>query len=583
LKRFIVLFSFILLLVPLQKTFAAEADVLSGITPYYGDPNTPQVATTMPLHFAAYSNRVAFFTLQETSDINRLVFRTDKNAVKFEFWDSNKVLINSYTQSTTSPTVDVTVSISIKGVKYVVARAASGGHSSDVTKLEAWADAPIYHEEVKAFYLTTTYNAASLQWQPPATNPDYTGSKIYRNGVLLTTVSKINTSYIDETVSEKTAYTYKITSLYSDGFETAGIQKNSTTAEAPVPEPPQKPPGNVTEVKVNPYYNKIKLSWVLPTDNNFKNVKIYRDTVQPTSFLQKIFTGSTAHAASTPIFETNGTYFNDLSVQPKTEYEYTLTTISDQGLESNGVTVQTTTTAEPTPQIENGIFKEQGNGDYLISWDKPTEGTVKILVGNETYKTVSASAKTYTIPKADLKYNKLGDPVISMQPIGTFGTEGAAITYTGSKITMPFNVDDLLSSGMALLLLVSPFILFTLAFLLVPKFRKLIYATLEKYRSNGSSEKREILGERRFQTEEKEKHEGKEYLKKRERIEREQRQKKEVKIKSDKEPRERTMKPRERIGKNSKLIRVEKELRTTREPRENTRQPRKPRGRREAR
>lgn len=52
------------------------------------------------------------------------------------------------------------------------------------------------------------------------------------------------------------------------------------------------------------------------------------------------------------------------------------------------------------------------------------------------------------------------------------GATGAAIDFSG--VTLPFSVNDLVSSGMGLVGIISTFVLLGLAFVFVPKFITLI-------------------------------------------------------------------------------------------------------------
>src|SRR5690606_30948654 len=106
---------------------------------------------------------------------------------------------------------------------------------------------------------------------------------------------------------------------------------------------------------------------------------------------------SSTTGATTKIFETNGTYFNDLTVEPKTTYDYRLTT-TDGYTETSGVDITTTTPAAPVPEMGGVVVEPQPNGDYLYKWETPAAGQVKIIVGGEEYTTVPAEDKQLLIP-----------------------------------------------------------------------------------------------------------------------------------------------------------------------------------------
>ncbi|MGD6940955.1 hypothetical protein ACQCT6_02805 [Cytobacillus gottheilii] len=344
----------------------------------------------------------------------------------------------------------------------------------------------INHQEISKLSLDPSYDNVSISFSIPTDNPDFIGTRINRNGQLLTTLGKNETKFIDTEVSADTNYTYEVKARYSDGHITPGMTKSIQTLSPP---PPPKPAGDVDNVVVKADYDRVNLSWHLPEQDHLHHVNIYRDTIAEESFFKNMFGGSVTYAASTPIFETNGTYFNDLSVEPETKYEYTLKTESDEGLESGGVTVQTKTPEEPQPVLEGGGFTETENGDFLYSWSEPTTGKVKILIDGKEYQTVDAALKEFLIPAADMKYDIWKNPKVSLQPISESGKEGTETKpppgegQSGSpvdNIKMPFTTKDAVSTGMILLTLVAPCVLLMLAFKFVPRMRNMIMSAFGK-------------------------------------------------------------------------------------------------------
>jgi hypothetical protein len=394
-----------------------------------------------------------------------------------------------------------------------------------------------------------TFKSVSLSWtNPPET--DFAMVKIYENGVYQksVTASEESTALFDNLDSE-TSYTFKVTSIDNTGNESVGSSIQVSTLPLPVVK-------NIKGLDADAKYDRVKLSWKLPEDEYFHHVNIYRKVATKESFLKDLFSlGVTKVYADdtsdgyTPMFETNGTFWTDLTVNPDTNYEYKLTSENTDGRESTGVTVAATTPQEPKPKIEGAVFTTSTNGDYVVTWEQPTKGSIKLFVGEEEYKTVQASQGSYTIPKADLKYTTLGDPDIKIQPITERGTIGDSIS--NPKSNLPFSVKDLIESGNGLLWLISPFILLALAFLLVPKLRNLIVAAFRGNKNTMES------NSRRFQTEEKA---SKGNLK-------------EERVQTPREPRQPKM-PR------IKPERTEREVRAIRETRQSNREPREPRRRR---
>lgn len=404
---------------------------------------------------------------------------------------------------------------------------------------------------------TPTFKSVSLSWtNPPET--DFAKVKIYEDGVYKksVTASEGSTAFFDN-LDPETLYTFKVTSVDNTGNESVGSTIQVTTL--PLPEVK-----NIKNLDANAKYDRVTLSWKLPESEYFHHVNIYRKVVQEESFLQSLFSmgSTTVYAADTsdgykPMFETNGTYWTDLTVDPDTIYNYKLSSENTDGRESEGITTQVTTPEEPKPKIEGAKFTTSANGDYVVSWTEPKAGSIKLFVGGEEYKTVPASQGSYTIPKAGLKYTTVGDPDIKIQPITDRGTEGDSIA--NPKTSLPFSVTDLVESGNGLLWLIGPFLLLALAFLLVPKFRKLLVGKGKGAADPKENLEEELKGRRLFQGDEK---------KERSKNEKAERIKKEPKA------------PREPRIPRIYVERTERDVRLPRESRILTRQPREPRKRR---
>jgi hypothetical protein len=338
----------------------------------------------------------------------------------------------------------------------VVASYSDGSELSGVTK-----EFTTNHSTIANLDYTTDHKSITFTWDVPTDDPDYNGVSIYRDDVLLSTVDKTVNNYKDESLNYSTTYSYKFSSLYLDETEITGAPISVTTDPLPAED--------VKEVKVSTDYNRVNLSWSLPEQDGFKHVNIYRKKIEDEpGFFESIFSlsGTKVYAAeSDKIFETNGTYFNDLTVRPESEYEYTLTTQNEQGAESEGVTVMATTGEEPEPVLKDDGYTVDPNGDYIFKWTEPTTGTVKVLIDGTEYKTVDAALKQIVIPKEKMTYNAFGDPKVSLVPVSQYGKEGDKTTIGGGfleTIKLPFEVTDLLQTTMGIIGLVAPFILLTL-------------------------------------------------------------------------------------------------------------------------
>ncbi|AIF45727.1 DUF4959 domain-containing protein [Virgibacillus sp. SK37] len=184
---------------------------------------------------------------------------------------------------------------------------------------------------------------------------------------------------------------YEVTfkSVDITGNESDGVTVTARTKEPPPPDkdgdgipdsedkypddptntPP--PPKEVVDLKVNATDERVDLTWKKPKEH-FEKAKVYRKALgsKETAFNLNPFAPMKVHAATDykPLFETNGTEFSDLSVEPEKEYSYKVTSVYE-GQESPGVTIQTAT--PPPPMIDMseielpfgiGALIESGNG-----------------------------------------------------------------------------------------------------------------------------------------------------------------------------------------------------------------------------
>jgi hypothetical protein len=330
------------------------------------------------------------------------------------------------------------------------------------------------HDDVTNLNADVTYNSAKLSWVMPD-NLFLTGFKLYRDDQLIKSLDKTVNSYDDTGLTELTSYNYKIVSIYDDDFVTPGVSNTFTTLEDTVIK-------EVSSAKAEAVsYKQINLSWDLQSQHIFHHVNIFRAVEPKKQGIIQSLLGTVAFADTTPtkIFETNGTYFNDFTVQPDTNYQYALTTESTDGTVSDPVVVTAQTPVEPTPvYTSSGNYSVNQDGNYVFKWDQPTTGTVKIQIAGQDYQTVDASQQQITIPKTAMKTTVWGDPNVSAIPIGEFGTTGKTVALGGdsfqSALSMPIQSNDLLTTIMGLVGLVAPILLLVLVILYFKPIKRMI-------------------------------------------------------------------------------------------------------------
>lgn len=462
-------------------------------------------------------------------------------------------------------------------IKVIQLVSSDGTYATTIAEFDVFGNTVTY-QPVSNLTETHTFNSISLSWKNPI-DTNYSSILIKKDGVQIAELPKTGTAYKINGLTPETPYKVEVIAKYTDGKTAIPVSVNVKTDREPPP--PPKPAGEIVDLSAGAKFNRVDLSWTLPKSENFKHVNIYRNVIQKTALIDVLMGTRTVYAASTKIFETNGTYFNDLTVKPETTYEYTLTTQSVEGLESKGITEVVTTPKEPTPEIVGGQFeKDQETGEYTYKWTKPTTGKVEVYIGGRIYKTVNAADQQIIIPAADMKFNTAGVPQVQLKPISESGKEGVLIqppSSTGGdggiidSVKVPFGANDLLGAGTGLLWVIGPFVLLALAFLLVPKLRALIVNAFSKKNDKEISPRRSTGDITERTRESKEHREQREQREKREREERVRLNEKTVDFKND--SREKVIVKAERMPKERRI----KEPKPSRVPRERVRRARTPR------
>lgn len=471
----------------------------SGVIPYDG----VKVTTTVPgFNLGNWSdgelstsntlksgdNVYLDLTEEYTITGHNIVSDLNTNSTIIQFYDAGNKII--------SPGVSyagVNQTYLYKGVKRI--RLYNGNTGAwKISELQFHSDKVIY-EPVMKITETHTHEMATLRWELPK-DTKFNGVVVSKDGFNIADLPSTSTSLVVRDLTPNTLYKFSVVTKFTDGTLSAPVKVEVLTSEAP---PPPKPAGDVKDLQASAEHDRVDLSWNLPASSNFKHVNIYRYEVQETALIDRILMIESVSAATgKKIFETNGTYFNDLTVSADTTYQYTLTTTSKEALESVGVSTTVKTPVKPPTEIAGGEFeKDPATGSYIYRWTEPTTGKVKVMVGGKLYTTVNASNKVVVIPAKDMKYKGLDEPDVYLIPVAEDGTEGNPVKPpavgggTGGmldEVELPFDAGELLGTGTGLFWLIGPFVLLSLAFLLVPKLRNMLVRafTGDKGNSDGS-------------------------------------------------------------------------------------------------
>lgn len=359
-----------------------------------------------------------------------------------------------------------------------------------------------YSGQIKNLRATPKHTSVDLSWDVELTNPD---------DLILFYTDGIKTEEIPVTTNTKT-----IKNLTPNTSYTFGLRLKTTKGElsdmAVVTTKTLTIPKDITSLQAKATHERVDLSWQLPESEGFKHVNIYRD--EDKGLLKNLFGAidptPVVYAADdddTKIFETNGTYFNDLTVKPDTKYKYKLTTTTTDGQESKGITTSVKTLKKPTPKPPKTEIEVNDNDDYVVKWTQD-KGKIKIFVGDKLYATVEASKGSHTIPRDDMVYNWLDQPQIKVVWVDEDGDEsesavpGLPGTSEGGMpdigLVNPISALDVTTNVFDFLRILSPYLLIAMLIRLAVQIINVIrYRVLTNRKHDRRAKEEDMYGDYR--------------------------------------------------------------------------------------
>uniref|UniRef100_UPI002117708A hypothetical protein n=1 Tax=Cytobacillus sp. Bac17 TaxID=2926008 RepID=UPI002117708A len=164
--------------------------------------------------------QVLIFTLDEKEPVALSQFRitfyrlSNPSGARVEFLDGNGNTLYAYnfnvpsgSRNTQGYTSNITNKARVSSIK--VTSTATVTELAEVAYTVAPPEAIIY-DDVSNFQITKNNMDVSLSWIIPTNNPNFTGSKIYRDNVLIETVDKTISQYKDSNLKPGD-YVYKVT------------------------------------------------------------------------------------------------------------------------------------------------------------------------------------------------------------------------------------------------------------------------------------------------------------------------------------------------------------------------------------
>lgn len=450
----------------------------------YVSPNVQVVYFDKPITLSTFSLRARNdgnlklyeidFIVTKNPKLEELKYEIKDNEVKFN-WKNNDIFkpkkINVFLNGTKIDTLDTTETYTYNkltsNTKYDFSFSATydTGESDFVHSIFETGKIPGVPTDVEKMELEYVSNDVVIRYKIPT---EAEKVNIYRNGQIIGDGITTN-EYKDLNVKPGATYSYKIVSINKYGTS-KGITKDITI-----------PGKEVSNLSAKAASNRVDLSWKLPQHDSFSHVSIYRTDLSAKTSFFSFFSTEKEEA----LFETNGTYFNDLTVKSDNKYRYRVTSVFDD-FETQGMTVTVTT---PKVQVVGGGVEKDEQGNYVISWTSPTTGKIKVVVGGKQYDIVQASDKKIVIPKDKMVFDLIGNPDVQLIPIDEDGNEGLPSKpggngtgngggigdiVGGGDLAEVLNPENTVKGGVALLGVVGAFVLLGLVFRVVPKLVKMI-------------------------------------------------------------------------------------------------------------
>lgn len=388
-KRIILITALLLVIVPLN----AFAETISTAKPHdynNGLLDIPELIKDSNMPLEAFDNdlstRVGLpmyysekFFVEFTQPVNLqgiyLNFTSNYSSTKavVQFYDGTEQLISDFSNNT----IDEYVELDFKGVSQIQFYRSSSNGGAYLYEFEAFGEYDTDYVvpgtpgdttppgEVEDVAVVSSENSAAITYTEPG-DIDFSHVNIYVEGELY---EGENGRVVLDNLPPNTLYEAVIKTVDTLGNESKGVVKEFKTDYKP-PETAEELP-EVKNLNVEATDERADLSWENPP-RFFEKAKIYRKNLgsNATAFNLNPFAPMTVHAAEEykPLFETNGTEFSDLSIEPETEYEYKVTSVYE-GMETNGVTVRTAIPKAPLIDTDEvklpfgvGELIKSGNG-----------------------------------------------------------------------------------------------------------------------------------------------------------------------------------------------------------------------------
>ena len=344
---------------------SAQSDIVSATTPDNTPPSVPLGVSAI-----AQSGNSAQVTWQSATD--------NVGVVTYNIYRNGSLI------ATVAGTTYADTSLSdATSYSYTVVAVDAAGNASAASTAAAVTTPDVTAPNIPTGLTATAVSSSqiNLSWQAATDNVGTTGYNIYRNGVLLATVT--GTSYQDTGLAASTAYSYKVLAFDASGNTSAVSGDVTTTTQSAADTTPPTKPTNFRVVNVTSTTET--LSWTASSDNvGVVGYQIYRKT--------------------TLVATVTGTTYIDTGLTPDSSYTYHIYAIDAAGNLSAAATATTVHTLPDTtsPTTPTGVTAAMGTTSTMVAlgWSACTDDVAvagyRVYRGSTLIATVSGGTLSYT-------------------------------------------------------------------------------------------------------------------------------------------------------------------------------------------
>lgn len=258
-----------------------------------------------------------------------------------------------------------------------------------------------------------TENSLGLTWTASTDNVGVAGYRIYRNAVLIDTVTAL--AFNDTGLSTGTLYNYQVIAVDAAGNTSPPAQVSATTTA-----PDVLPPGIPIDLAATPGLTSIQLNWVAPADN--VGVTGYR-VIRNGSLLTTLATTS----------------YTDSNLPSGTEFGYEVVAVDAANNASSPAQITTSTLADAElPSTPGTLVATPGYTSIALSWEASTDNAgvtgYRVYRGETLLATIQMTSyeDTGLTPGTPLEYS-----VRAVDLTGNASVPAIANTATLADIVAP--------------------------------------------------------------------------------------------------------------------------------------------------